>query len=99
VKVLSEDLQDAYERLVDQRDKAMEYDEIAQESRGQNLKDVENYERAKGKAITDSINFWLSVSERYKLWGKNVGIRDGYTLVEVPTPLKGLFDQISGGEL
>jgi len=78
--MLQEDLIDMFEKMHRLKDDA----ERAGEEFTERRKDVE---LAKAAEVTDYESeifrkqFWHVVTVRYELWGKNVGVRDGYAVV------------------
>ncbi len=79
IKMLAEDLQDLFEKMVDLKEDAVSSEEDYREDKSEDnakAKTLKTYESLRAK-----MNFWQAVHERYGYWQHNLGVRDGYALV------------------
>jgi len=95
VKVLPEDLQDLFNKMQDMGDNADRAKEAASEEEG-NVELAKQHVLSSYAAEEARIAFWKAVHERYGGWEKNLGVRDGYALVEfdVKTKLNGFMRKL-----
>jgi len=79
VDMITEDLQDLYDKMrdiCDDRDRAIEI--YSEEKTEEAAKAVHFADFAADEA---KYKFWTAVHQRYGHWDRNIGIRDGYALV------------------
>lgn len=99
VKMLDESLQDLFDKLQDSQDEF----ERAQESVQEDPKDENLWKAAALRNFTMhecKVKFWRAVHEKYGMWSKELGVRDGYSLVQVkrqnPPPFERLLRDLLG---
>lgn len=84
VNVLSEPLQEHWWKMQDALDRYnVAVDEVRRSKKPsqERLKEL-NIAEAEGKIVNET--FWLALRKQYDLWGRSLGIRDGFQVVEIP---------------
>jgi len=90
VPMLSEPLQELYERVQDMGDKAENLKEEIEESLKQNGGDqskvpfdlLREFERERIEVFHQRALMWFKIQDQYNIWScDNIGIRDGYAIV------------------
>jgi len=82
VKMISEDLQDKFDKMKEQQEDARRAVEAYREEECDDTAKVGMI--AAYGAFKSKHDFWISVHSKYGFWKENVGIRDGYALIKMP---------------
>lgn len=78
-EMMPEELIDMFDKMTDLKDEMLRAREEHLEN--PSFESARKYGLLKVKAEMARINFWEIVNERYALWEKDCGIRDGYSVV------------------
>ena len=80
IPLISEDLQDMYDKLKDKHDDSNRAYEAVCEDKN-NLALLKDYSIKEYEGNRLNFDFWYEIRNRYNLWENNIGIRDGYCIV------------------
>lgn len=97
VEILTEQLQELYLKVMDAGDRVAEAADILQNTDHPTKEQWRNVREADCEVTILWEQFWLAVRNQYNLWETEIGIRDGFQVVQLRRPnLPGLLGMIIG---